>query len=161
MTEEEREICERYEAGESIRSLADCYGTSQYAVRKILAAHGVEVRGQGWPSKEPTSACSVAAAGAIARLYESGSSLREIADVVGCSHEQVRLVLEQYGVERRPLVQRALEPGTEEFEEAVQLFEAGLSLVEVGERVGVSAKTVGKSLRAAGIDTRWWKRGRG
>lgn len=95
--QEEQEICDRYEAGESRTDLAARFGSSPSTITNVLDRRGVERRSiseahGGLPPEQEAQVCS---------RYEEGESTIELSEVFGVSIATVRAILQRGGVERR------------------------------------------------------------
>jgi transposase-like protein len=89
------ELVSRYEAGESVRGLAEAYGIHQTTVASHLERHRVARR----PNVRKLSDAEV---GEATQLYGSGASLDELGGRFGVSAETLRKELRAAGVPRRP-----------------------------------------------------------
>jgi lambda repressor-like predicted transcriptional regulator len=130
------------EEGASFAGLAREYGVSADAVRYQMAARGVAAAVHA-----PRVLRAVPAAD-IARLYEDGMTLAEIAGMHGVSRWAITARLDAADVARRPRG-KILPLG-----EAVGLYRDGDSLAVLGARYGMSTSTVRGKLTAAGTGLR-------
>jgi uncharacterized protein (DUF433 family) len=128
--------------GASFASLAREYGVSAGAVGYHMAARGVPAAAHA-----PRVLRAVPPAD-IARLYQGGLPLAEIAGMHGVSRWVIAARLDAAGVARRPCGK--LLPVAE----AAALYQDGDSLAALGARYGMNASTVWGKLTAAGIELR-------
>lgn len=98
-----------------------------------------------------------------AELYQDGHSTRDVADVMRCSHEHVRKLLLDGGVELRWRGHPMAPPwGADELAEAIRLYvDEHWTTPQIAERFGVTAPCIKHRLNAAGIQlrppgTRWY-----
>lgn len=102
----------------------------------------------------PAATVSLDDAAALAELYESGLSTREIAELAGCSHQTVRRRLSAYGVPRRERAAASMAKFSiirldfEEYKRVHSLLDAN----DVARAAGCHSVTVGKLRRAGEID---------
>lgn len=86
---------------------------------------------------------------AIAKEYQSGSTVYELASKYGISRQKVSQLLKEQGIQMR------LRSMTDdEIERAKRLYEDGDSLQRVGDRLGFTARTVHLRLRERGVRMR-------
>lgn len=90
--EQRAAVIERYEAGETSTALAEAYGVAKSTILGILRANSVVVRRQPLTAEQVNEA---------ARLYESGSSLSEVAERLRVNQETMRVAIINAGVELR------------------------------------------------------------
>jgi hypothetical protein len=90
--EQERDIIERYIAGETYQEIADAYGCSK-KLRKMLRRQGVQPRSRGGRFRE-FSADEVTE---MARRWEAGESQHAIAQSLGISQTHVGRLLSSRG----------------------------------------------------------------
>jgi len=100
----------------------------------------VEIR-RGWVDRDR-----------VVEMYQSGMTVVEVADQLGCHPRTVHRTLIALGVPRRTTGPRL----TGNREAIVELYLDGLSLVEVSERLDLSISTVRRHITRAGVT-----RGRG
>jgi hypothetical protein len=95
-------IISRYEAGESAVVLSREYDISRIGMRTLLKRAGVTIRTQ--------FVVTPGAATQIVQLFESGSTIRQVAVQVGCAYGTVRCVLHENDAEVRasPVGRRAV-----------------------------------------------------
>ena len=88
----------------------------------------------------------------LARAYEQGATVEELAAAYGCSTTTVRDVLAEGGVElRRPGPRNPLE-GREH--EVAAAYEAGATVRELVDRFGANQRTIRKALADRGVAMR-------
>lgn len=83
------DVASRYSAGEDSTALAKEYGVAKSTILSILRAHSVVVR------RRPLTKQQVSEA---ARLYEAGSSLSQVAEVLKVNQETMRMAIIKAGV---------------------------------------------------------------
>ena len=88
------ELVERYESGESIRSLAEALGVHRTTISAQLKSRGALVSVRQLTARETAE---------IIRRYADGWSLVRVADYFGMSDSRVARVLRQAGVPTRPV----------------------------------------------------------
>jgi hypothetical protein len=86
------ELVARYTAGESIRALSWQHGLSRSGLSHFLEGEGVVLREQGITPEGAERAV---------RLYESGLTIRQVAERLGSSHGTIQRVLNKQGVSTR------------------------------------------------------------
>jgi DNA-binding CsgD family transcriptional regulator len=92
----EAEVVDAYKKGETIEQIAERYGCSIRPVRDVLKADGVAFRSVGRRSAVRKREAR------IVQLYQSGSTLQEIADEYGATPRTVRKILVEHDVTIRP-----------------------------------------------------------
>lgn len=158
------EVSRRYEAGETIRTLAVVFGVNTKRVLAVLRRHGVASRpfGRPWRFTQEEEV-------ALAAEYAAGASLtflarKHLGDVATISRAAVR-----GGVEMRRMGTPAR--WTPEFSaQVVAAHAGGETRQQLADRLGISLQWVTTQLRAAGVDVKeahrsgpnhWnWKEGR-
>lgn len=130
------------EEGASFAGLAREYGVSAGAVRYNMAARGVPA------AVHAPRVLRAVPAPALARLYEDGLTLAEIAALHQVSRWVIAARLDAAGVTRRPRGKPL------PIIEAAALYRNGDSLAALAARYGMSARTVWGKLTAAGIGLR-------
>lgn len=125
LTERQREqianaAATRYRAGESWREIAVSYGlTPQYVYRLTVARHDITFRRWG---QQP-----VADVDEVVRHRDSGETLDQIAEELGCSRQAVRTALEtaqRTAMTRYPRLSECRAPSQDEIGELRGLYEA-------------------------------------
>jgi len=86
------DIMQRYEAGESARSLADRHGVATSALIRLLRENNVVVRKRKVTDAETRR---------MAKDYEAGATMRELEAKYGLSHGAVSRALHRSGVKTR------------------------------------------------------------
>jgi lambda repressor-like predicted transcriptional regulator len=86
-----------YEAGQTIRQLAERFGVHRLTVATILRTRNVPIRRQGLAEHDLAGA---------EQLYQSGWSLAKVAQEFACNAETIRQAFKRAGVQRRPPWQR-------------------------------------------------------
>ena len=82
----------RYNAGSSLRALSLEYCISRSGLRHLLLGEGVALRAHGITSEDAEEAV---------RLYESGLTIRQVAERIGSSFGTVRTALHEHEVVMR------------------------------------------------------------
>ncbi len=98
--EQEADICRRYEAGESCRSIGAIFGTSPSTVLRVLVRCGVDMR----PANRPPAArraLSLAQEHEVCRRYVAGESTPTLGVAFGVVPGTIRQLLIRHGIERR------------------------------------------------------------
>lgn len=85
----------------------------------------------------------------VVSLYQSGQTLREIANFFGTSIRTVTNVLEESGVERRNAGRKCM---GHLVNDAISFHKSGASLQEIGEKFGIAISTASKLLAAGNVD---------
>lgn len=90
-----------------------------------------------------------------ARLYDDGYSMRQIAAVVGCSHQAVRqwLIYNGYHFPSRRSIASAADR-----DRAVEWYRRGYEVSAICARFGIAETTLRRDVRAAGVPLRQPKR---
>jgi transposase len=88
---------------------------------------------------------------ALVTAYRTGASITELADRFEVHWQTAKTHLERAGIEGRG---RSADLSEASICEAVRLYELGHSMSEAGRRVGVSAGTISRRLRALGVRVR-------
>ena len=91
---EVNEVVERYQSGDSIRSLAEEFGMHRTTISAQLKARGVLA---------PTRRVDEAQRSKLVSLYKQGFSLARVAEQVGVSSHTVHRVLLEAAVQTRPV----------------------------------------------------------
>jgi transposase-like protein len=82
----------------------------------------------------------------VARRYEAGDSMGELAIAFGCHRSAIRRAIDHLGVERRDWRTRKVD-----VERARERYEAGCTAAQIASDFGVSATAVLSHLRRAGV----------
>jgi DNA-binding NarL/FixJ family response regulator len=88
----------------------------------------------------------------LARAYEAGTAVRQLAEDFDIHRETVRAHLDRAGITRRPGCTVKLDEAEELT--ACRLYEQGLSLKQVGAQLRVTDNTVLKALKKHGVQRR-------
>lgn len=91
----------QYAKGRSLSELADEHGTSAGRVRLLLLERGVVLRRRGGAVRKPDPS-RAARARDVARRYDAGATLAELAAQEGVSASTVRNLVERAGGRLRP-----------------------------------------------------------
>lgn len=111
-TDQRTEMVRVYLKERSLVRTAAVLGCSSPTIRTALREHGIEVQPRGgvrnalwrrYPTKVRTE---------MARVYEREQSLERTALVFGCSHNTIRAVLREFGIQPRATGGRVNPPGT-------------------------------------------------
>ena len=113
----------------------------------------LDARPSEWAPRLPEAQTRLSAAevSGLVGAYVRGATIADLAAKYSVCHRTVIEHLQRAGVHlRKP--QRKLVDGR--LTQAIEHYSAGLSLARVGQILGVDAKTVGRSLRDAGVEVR-------
>lgn len=143
----DQEIVSLYNELKSPSRVASHFGIGSTTVERRLAKHGVKRVGQrGLPRKLPRS---------IAKEYENGASMNELARKHGVVLPTVAEALRRAGVKSRPRggALKVLPPAT--IKRVVRMYvDEKLSQEKIAAVVGSSQTVISRYLRSEGIDTR-------
>lgn len=139
-----------YEAGATIRSLADGAGISGSALRRYLAAQGVAIR----RARGRARAVLAVRGPELLAAYERGGTLRAVAAEAGIGVPQLRAYLVEHGVAIRPRRGRAWARLEVRASELVAAYEDGATLEILAAGAGVCETTVGRFMAAQGVELR-------
>jgi len=131
---------ELYDAGKSLKQIAELAGKPISTVRYRMVKEGVKLRDpvQIQKGRRKVGVETVAA------LYLSGLSAEQVAKRVGVSKRLVLLRLQEGGVDRR-------EPDRSWEAEALRLYGAGDKVGDVARKLGVPKGTVSKFIWQSGV----------
>jgi len=146
--EQDVDIARRYEAGETLRQLADSYGVSDVPVRAALDRQQVERR----TVTDYTWQDTPEARAEIIRLWHEDASVKKISRLVRTRDVNVSRVLREAGIEAR-LGGQHHRFSKEQTVVLVEEFQAGVSLAKLAKKHGGNPITVRGALRRAGVDT--------
>lgn len=146
--EQDAEIARRYEAGETLRQIAESFGVSDVPVRAALGRKQVGRRSHTDYSWQDTPE----ARAEIVRLWHEDASVKNIARRVRTRDTNVSQVLREAGIEAR-LGGQHHRFTTGQVSVLADEFRAGASLAELARRHGGNKVTIGNALRRAGVDT--------
>jgi len=151
------DICERYEGGESLFSIARSYGVSQHSIRRVLVGHGTHIRraGRGSSGHRGFSREYVMR---MCRMYvEDKKSMGEIADICGISVQGVHYHLEKNGVQLRDRAESKrwkYRHIWDNAEDICRQYREGASGVELAGIYNVTYTTIYNVLRKYGVSRR-------
>lgn len=152
--EQELEVCEMYEQVERARPVAEAFGVSAGTIYRVLRRHGIpRTHRHPKPNRGIGSNHKGIDRKIVGELYEGGSSVREIANEMGCSYQTVCYHLERLGLyepSKRKVAIVAL------VSQILELHGQEMSDYEIADELGVSRYVVNYQLRKHGI-----RRGRG
>ncbi|MEV6833548.1 helix-turn-helix domain-containing protein [Streptomyces sp. NPDC051133] len=92
----------RYEAGASVRQLAEETGRSYGSVSGLLHLADTQMRPAVWPADRLTGDARATAKQAAADVYEAGHAIRCAADAIGRSWTYTRNLLVEADIKFRP-----------------------------------------------------------
>jgi transposase-like protein len=92
----EPELVAAYRGGATVEELAERHGCSVTTVRTVLEGEGVALRARGPRSPLEGREAELAAA------YDSGATVRDLADRFGANQRTIRKALADRGVTMRP-----------------------------------------------------------
>jgi DNA-binding CsgD family transcriptional regulator len=96
-----KEICKRYEAGDSAPMIAKEFGTNSSVVCKLLASHGIQAR----DAAQAKALYHKRNEDAICRLYSSGKTIKEVALQHGRDEADIRSVLAASGIHKQSAIE--------------------------------------------------------
>ncbi|MCW2929873.1 MAG: hypothetical protein JWM19_835 [Actinomycetia bacterium] len=146
--EQDVEIARRYQAGETLRQLAESYGVSDVPVRAALDRQRVErrtVTDYTWQDTPESRA-------EIIRLWHEEASVKKISRLVRTRDVNISRILREAGIEAR-LGGQHHRFSKDQVTVLAEEFGAGLSLARLAERHGGNPVTVRDALRRAGVNT--------
>jgi AraC-like DNA-binding protein len=153
-----REMYALYESGASLLAVCREFGVSERRLRALFREMGLEIRSSGASRALRGSLIHQAQLLRMHELYESGASLGEVGEKFGVSKSHVGGLFRAAGLQTRPRgVSRALRTAARRrgmAREMHRLYDSGATIEEVAKRFKVSAKTVRRSFRGAGLQTR-------
>lgn len=142
------DLVRRYQAGATLRDLAEHYHCSHEAVRSRLAGAGIELRrGRGVPIDLPIDD--------LVAAYDAGATAKQLAVEYGTSANTILCRLRAAGATLRAQGDRSI---TLPDVEIAAAYQAGATLEALAARYQVSASTIANHLRACDIEIR--RRGR-
>lgn len=144
------EIAALYLAGETGKSLARQFGTTDVTIYKVLERQGIPRRKRGW---QGTWEGNEQDRRELVDAYKAGNGITVLARRFRINGRRVTQVLEEAGVTwRHPGGKRRFTD--EQTEEFARAYLAGESLKQIGQRYGASAKVIRDYLDRAGIQLR-------
>ncbi|MCM0619805.1 helix-turn-helix domain-containing protein [Nocardioides bruguierae] len=155
--ERDAEVIRRYQAGETVPTIATAMQHTPATIRRVLRASGVELvdgrtrRAQNKPSasRDPEIAAQVR------RLYEQGHTQKQVADEVGLSEPTVLKIMRLHDIPRRPTAPPDNTKITDaQRQEIATRYAAGESAGRIAPDYGITAPTVYDALRRLGVPTR-------
>lgn len=130
---DEADLRAQWAAGTLLRVLAIRYGCTKNVVSQRAQRLGLPKRLRS-SGERPQRA--------MVRAYLNGSTVNEIAEVVGCSHSTVGRILRMHGVELRGRSGRADKSWLALAGECVKLVLAGFTHAQIGRRLGLTRAQV-------------------
>lgn len=143
------QMVSRYEAGASLKNIAEELGISAETVRQKLLSRGVAIRPRGATVFGSNGGQPTATEKEIIAGYREGASIRALGRTHGVSEKAISNLLKRHGIQLRPPSRKPL-IGTQRAE-AVKLYGEGLSGPDVAARLVVSKQTVWRALREEGV----------
>ena len=140
--ESEWQLIDDWESGSSTRELAQKYGISLQSVYKVLKRNSTKRPIEPYPGISKETESNVVAD------WESGSSVRELAQKYGISNQSVYNVLKRNSIKRRILSG----PSDEEEFDLIADWESGSSARDIAQKYGISITTVYAVLRKNNIE---------
>ena len=151
---QELEVCRRYKAGETAKSIAGAFGVSATTILKVLDRWDVPRNNRAvYPSAKRVELRVLPAVqeAEVCRRYMGGESIPTIAKTLGVGVGAVNGALERNGVEKRPGVSR--NPVSPEQErEICQRYLAGEWPKAISKATGVGHSTIPIVLKRNGIE---------
>lgn len=148
--EDEKEVCQRYLAGESTTQLGDAYGVSYHCVIKTLKRNGIARRS----NKEVNGGLSTDAELSVCRRYLAGENMTQLGDAYGVSSTCICRILEANKIKRRTISEAkgGLNPVLES--EACRRYLAGESSYQLAKAYGISSSALLSLLERNGVQRR-------
>ena len=134
-----------YEAGVRGSALAQKYGLRKSTLRDLVTRHGLKP-----DNGVPGAALSQDEIAQAVRLYESGMSIKAVAEQLGRAHGSIHKHLVQSGANMHPRTRR-LKLTPEQIDQAVRDYDAGQSLVQISSGLPVGPEAVRRALQARGV----------
>lgn len=141
---QEVEVCRRYEAGESIPTLAKALGVGGGAIDGALKRNGVQrrpgVAGQPLTPDQEREVCE---------RYQAGQNTKAISEATGVGAGTIWHVLVRNGVERH---REPVRYSSEQKAEAIERYNRGERVREIDTTLGISPTSLYKILREQGME---------
>ena len=155
--EQEKEICRRYQAGESSAEIAADYGMDPSGIRLVLKRNKIETRSIKEANRLAKSKVEKVYSEEQRELacerYLEGYSYKQIFEMLGCgSSTSVQAVIESRGLKRPRKKSRIFNHS--QLKEICDRYKAGDSAPMIAMEFGTSASVICKLLDSHGIDRR-------
>jgi hypothetical protein len=144
----QRQIAQRYQAGERRVDIAKTLGTKSETVTEILRQQGASLRRDASYQRKFTPD----AEREIAARYSRGESLGALARVFGASFAGVSKIVRRQGVPTRPRGNTYRNLSPDEIATIVSLWEAGTPQVTIANELKMPRQVVSRTLRGEGIE---------
>jgi uncharacterized protein (DUF433 family) len=143
--DEEQDIVQRFQAGESAQALGAAYGLGTgRAIKRVLIQHGAFV-----PNRRFTGQFSLDDRAEIVRRYEAGETQRAIAESYDCTGGNIRSLLIRQGVFIRPMGKGPIDPRSETILRTMRAENA--SMEAIAKHLGVPKYRVRRWTRELGL----------
>lgn len=139
-TERNREICDLYEQGLSLREISERYDLSHIAIMRIVSRNGVEIRSNASKVTEDDVQKMV-------ELYYAGLNNPEIAQEMGMAQSSVQRILSDNGINR-------VGDRVDRDREILKLHNDGMSNKDLAKKFGLAERSVRSILNKNGIKPR-------
>jgi IS30 family transposase len=144
------QVADRFHSGTTVDRLATEMQVTDYAVRRLLAAVGV----QRFRLRDSIHDYSASDRKRISRLFKSGASVNEITAQTGVKRQLIIRILKEQGVPMRPPGPFCPPPTPQEVTQAVRLYERGLTAHQVAAKLQRSFSVICRLLKENGFDLR-------
>ena len=149
-SEQEAEVCRRYEEGESTNELGKAFGVYPGTIGKILERNGVARRS----NREAHGGLDPEQAAEVCSRYEEGENTIQLGKAFGVSSVTIRNILDRNGVTRRSLSEACGWVTSEQEAEVCRRYEEGESTIQLGKAFGFTDGTIGRILNRNGVTRR-------
>ena len=148
--QQEVEICERYQSGESAPLLGEAFGVYATTICKTLKQHGVRVRSNseahgGLASNQAIEVC---------RRYQVGESTMQLAREFGLRDATVGRLLRREGIKMRNAKEAQGGLSDDQEREVCRRYAAGDNTAQLSAAFGVTSCTVSNILKRGNINAR-------
>jgi DNA-binding NarL/FixJ family response regulator len=143
------QVAERFHSGTCVHRIAADMQISYYAVRRMLDTAGVSHH----RLRDSIDDHSATERQRIARMYQAGNTIKQIADQTGIRPGILKRILAGQGVTLRPggFTKIVLTP--QQSTQIIRLYQAGLHMKEVAEKLNLTARAVSKHLTQSGLNS--------
>jgi DNA-directed RNA polymerase specialized sigma24 family protein len=148
--QQEAEICERYQSGESAPLLGEAFGVNATTICKTLKQHGVRVRS----NSEAHGGLARNQAIEVCRRYQAGESTMQLAREFGLGDATVGRLLRREGIKMRNAKEAQGGLSDDQEREVCRRYAAGDNTAQLGAAFGVASVTVSNILKRGNIKAR-------
>ena len=149
-SEQEAEVCRRYEEGESTNELGKAFGVYPGTIGKILERNGVARRS----NREAHGGLDPEQAAEVCSRYEEGENTIQLGKAFGVSSVTIRNILDRNGVTRRSLSVAMGGLSAEQEDEVCSRYVEGENTYELGKAFGLSPSTIVYALKRNTVELR-------